>query len=210
LCNVIGSTNGVQGRIGQIEVGETRDGVLRRVHSRAEGADSRVLLSHSFATTVITNIQLYLFFRLKKEAVIAQNKLDEILENREKLQRGSYKQRLKVNLQVEAVHEHTYATSLVLVHNLLHPIQNVTICELLGSGASGATVYSCYVDGFECAMKEFPLSHANDLSLRSFEQVCSDNRMDIYQPSSPACTDVSLYHSKTLSIIDANSQSIFH
>jgi len=48
--------------------------------------------------------------------------------------------------------------------------ENIFIAEKLApTGGSGATVYACYIDGWQCAMKEMDLSHASASDRENFE-----------------------------------------
>lgn len=48
--------------------------------------------------------------------------------------------------------------------------KNIMVTERLASiGGSNAGVFSCYVDGWQCAMKELDIENIDDMSLASFE-----------------------------------------
>lgn len=49
-------------------------------------------------------------------------------------------------------------------------LRDVQVCELLGTGASGATVYLVNVGGWCCAMKELPRNISNEMDSECFEK----------------------------------------
>eukprot|EP01102_Stenamoeba_stenopodia_P005887 TRINITY_DN16601_c0_g1_i1.p1 TRINITY_DN16601_c0_g1~~TRINITY_DN16601_c0_g1_i1.p1 ORF type:complete len:215 (+),score=37.48 TRINITY_DN16601_c0_g1_i1:637-1281(+) len=95
---------------------------------------------------------------LRKDAAVTKNRLEELLEQKDRIKSIKNKENKKSSKISSVVQVNT---------------QNLTVCELLGTGASTAAVYSCYVDGFMCAMKEFTFAYSNEASLRSFEQEIS-------------------------------------
>jgi hypothetical protein len=50
-------------------------------------------------------------------------------------------------------------------------LKNISVNEKLAStGGSNATVFSCYVDGWQCAMKELPIAYMNAEEIKHFER----------------------------------------
>ena len=55
-------------------------------------------------------------------------------------------------------------------HTMEVDLRDVQVCELLGTGASGATVYLVNVGGWCCAMKELPRNISNEMNSEFFEK----------------------------------------
>ena len=55
-------------------------------------------------------------------------------------------------------------------HTMEVDLRDVQVCELLGTGASGATVYLVNVGGWCCAMKELPRNISNEMDSECFEK----------------------------------------
>ena len=55
-------------------------------------------------------------------------------------------------------------------HSMTIDLRDIQVCELLGTGASGASVYLVNVGGWCCAMKELPRTVGNDVDSECFEK----------------------------------------
>jgi len=70
------------------------------------------------------------------------------------------KKEIQLESEKDVSSEHTKAVDL----------RDVQVCELLGTGASGASVYLVNVGGWCCAMKELPRNISNEMDSECFEK----------------------------------------
>eukprot|EP01102_Stenamoeba_stenopodia_P010732 TRINITY_DN3261_c0_g7_i1.p1 TRINITY_DN3261_c0_g7~~TRINITY_DN3261_c0_g7_i1.p1 ORF type:complete len:451 (-),score=125.75 TRINITY_DN3261_c0_g7_i1:102-1454(-) len=87
----------------------------------------------------------------------------------------SEKELLEKIADIETKHVETKSSSKLSLSNLFRSnkktiaLNDVTIGERLGAGGSSAVIFSCYVDGWQCAMKELDLEFMNEYEKTAFE-----------------------------------------
>lgn len=149
-----------------LSLGEKKgeDGQRRFIATlRAETSFSQEKIKETICSSLDLNLDT--FGKTLKDAVIGQ--ITDVFDTLEQL-RVKNKQ-IAAQLAIAERHNEKMSTNLETVRNLSLNLDNVQIQEkLAATGGSGATVYSCSVDGFRCAMKELHLGDSVSTDIDGF------------------------------------------